>query len=325
MLAHQIGVLLIPVVLELGKIFKELAGAGSINDVVAAFGNFLPKAIAFTADVVILMSRAWVGWKLVIVTITGLISSFVGVVLGSLAKALSTITAGILVMSDVLIGMGKMSAETGNKIRDMQVTLENLATDGFDFATGSIALMTEEIGETLSAQRDLEDRLEAVKDRLVGVAVATNQARQATVLATVATKSLVDQIGKLPPVLKVSEDAIEKLRIANLAWGSAVGAGTDVNETLLDTLLNSPEPRARRAAEDVKYMWTLEGQLGAAPAMANMAHAAKPRLDTIDDYLKQEKSPEPKMVGDTFEVHIQTLKEQMKYDRKEFTVEAGMK
>ena len=31
------------------------------------------------------------------------------------------------------------------------------------------------------------------------------------------------------------------------------------------------------------------------------------------------------MVGDVFEIHIQTIKEQMRYDRTEFTVLSGMK
>jgi len=36
-----------------------------------------------------------------------------------------------------------------------------------------------------------------------------------------------------------------------------------VNEELLNTLLESPEPHARRAAERVKYLWEIEGQLNA--------------------------------------------------------------
>ena len=47
--------------------------------------------------------------------------------------------------------------------------------------------------------------------------------------------------------------------------------------------------------------------------------------DSTGDYLKQEPSPGPKMEGDTMVVHIQTLKEQMRYDRKAFAVGPGMK
>ena len=101
-----------------------------------------------------------------------------------------------------------------------------------------------------------------------------------------------------------------------------------VNETLLASLLESPEPNARRAAQRVKYMWKIEGKFDekvSAVPKASSAHEAHAILAAARDYLKQEASPPPRMVGDTFEIHIQTLKEQMRYDRTEFTVEAGMK
>lgn len=99
-----------------------------------------------------------------------------------------------------------------------------------------------------------------------------------------------------------------------------------VNEGLLNVVLSSPQPDARRAAERVKYMWELEGQLGHSMAgMDHSAHAAADEEDAPNDYLKQEKSPEPTMDGDTLVVHIQTLKEQMKYDRTAFAVKPGMK
>lgn len=98
-----------------------------------------------------------------------------------------------------------------------------------------------------------------------------------------------------------------------------------VNEGLLTVLLNSPDPDARRAAERVKYMWEIEGRIGGKSAEM-FDHMAKMKHDeTSQDYLKQEKSPEPKLEGDTMVVHIQTLKEQMKYDRKAFAVGPGMK
>lgn len=100
-----------------------------------------------------------------------------------------------------------------------------------------------------------------------------------------------------------------------------------VNEGLLTVLLNSPEPHARRAAERVKYMWEIEGQIGdtAKAVFQRMAHSTHLAHASAHDYLKQEKSPEPKLEGDTMVVHIQTLKEQMKYDRKAFAVAPGMK
>ncbi len=102
------------------------------------------------------------------------------------------------------------------------------------------------------------------------------------------------------------------------------------NEELLNTLLNSPEPNAQRAAQRVKYMWEIEGKFAKKTEPEAHAHAhsgptAESVLQEARDYLKQEKSPEPAMDGDTFVIHIQTLKEQMRYDRKEFTVLAGMK
>lgn len=100
-----------------------------------------------------------------------------------------------------------------------------------------------------------------------------------------------------------------------------------VNEGLMLTLLNSPEAHARRAAERVKRIWEIEGRLGAdMAAMADhSAHAHHSPEEAAAAYLKQEKSPEPAMDGDTLVVHIQTLKEQMKYDRTAFAVEPGMK
>ena len=100
-----------------------------------------------------------------------------------------------------------------------------------------------------------------------------------------------------------------------------------LNEGLLGLLLNSPDPDAKRAAERVKYMWEIEGKIGdaAKSMMDHMAHMHHEAADLGGDYLKQEKSPEPKLEGDTMVVHIQTLKEQMKYDRKAFAVKPGMK
>jgi putative heme-binding domain-containing protein len=99
-----------------------------------------------------------------------------------------------------------------------------------------------------------------------------------------------------------------------------------VNEGLLTVLLNSPEPNARRAAERVKYMWNIEGKLrpeakGMLDHMTHMKHESEKPYD----YFAQEKSPEPAMEGDTMVVHIQTLKEQMRYDRRAFAVAPGMK
>ncbi|NUM55822.1 MAG: c-type cytochrome [Candidatus Hydrogenedentes bacterium] len=99
-----------------------------------------------------------------------------------------------------------------------------------------------------------------------------------------------------------------------------------LNEGLLTVALNSPHPDARRAAERVKYIWEIEGRIGAqkSAAMDHMAHRHDASADTAS-YLEQEKSPDPKMEGDTMVVHIQTLKEQMRYDRKAFAVGPGMK
>ncbi len=101
-----------------------------------------------------------------------------------------------------------------------------------------------------------------------------------------------------------------------------------LNEELLNALLDSPEPHAQRAAQRVKYVWEIEGKFAkkvAAAPKEHHGHTAQTVLQEARDYLKQEKSPEPRMDGDTFEIHIQTLKEQMRYDRAEFTVLAGMK
>ncbi|GMW03382.1 MAG: hypothetical protein AMXMBFR84_45160 [Candidatus Hydrogenedentota bacterium] len=98
-----------------------------------------------------------------------------------------------------------------------------------------------------------------------------------------------------------------------------------LNEGLLEILLNSPQPDARRAAERVKYIWEIEGKFGRAAADPHAGHDHHANRVVTHDYLKQEKSPEPKMEGDTMVVHIQTLKEQMKYDRTAFAVGPGMK
>jgi putative heme-binding domain-containing protein len=102
------------------------------------------------------------------------------------------------------------------------------------------------------------------------------------------------------------------------------------NETLLNSLLQSPEPHARHAAERVRHMWNIEGKLDAKPTTAaapkpTAAQSAAAVLQAASDYLKQEKSPDSKLVGDTFEVYIQTIKEQMRYDRTEFVVTPGLK
>lgn len=98
-----------------------------------------------------------------------------------------------------------------------------------------------------------------------------------------------------------------------------------VNEGLLTVLLNSPEEHARYAAERVQYMWELDGRLSH-QAMATMDHSMhrKKGPDGGEDYLAQDPSPEPELVDGTMVVHIQTLKEQMRYDRTHFAVTPGM-
>lgn len=95
------------------------------------------------------------------------------------------------------------------------------------------------------------------------------------------------------------------------------------NEGLLTAMLHSPEPHARRAAQRVRYMLEIEGQFDEVTPPMQPAVVGDTAL--LDDYLKQDPSPEPKMVGDTLEVEIYTVKEQMRYDRTEFTVKAGTK
>jgi putative heme-binding domain-containing protein len=99
------------------------------------------------------------------------------------------------------------------------------------------------------------------------------------------------------------------------------------NEELLNTVLNSPHPDAVRAAERVKYMWEIEGKFDEQVARApkpSSAQEAQAILAASRAYLRQEPSPDPEMVDGAFEVHIQTVIEQMKYDRTEFTVRPGM-
>jgi len=107
-----------------------------------------------------------------------------------------------------------------------------------------------------------------------------------------------------------------------------------VNEGLLTVLLHSPEIRAQHAAQRVKYMWEIEGQLGAgdvvdmshhAHAHAHMDHSAEDAVRASQDFRRQPPSPDPVMDGDTLVIHMQTLKEQMKYDRSAFAVGPGMK
>lgn len=101
-----------------------------------------------------------------------------------------------------------------------------------------------------------------------------------------------------------------------------------VNEGLLTLMLNSPEPHARRAAERVKYMWEIEGQLDAKTAAA-LGHATHGHHDggeaMMKDYFTQEKSPEPVLEDGVMVVQMQTVIEQMRYDRTRFAVKPGMK
>jgi len=103
-----------------------------------------------------------------------------------------------------------------------------------------------------------------------------------------------------------------------------------VNEGLLTVLLHSPEVNAQNAAQRVKYMWEIEGQLGAGDVvdMSHMGHAMhdpEAAMRASQDFRNQPPSPDPVMDGDTLVIHIQTLKEQMKYDRQAFAVGPGMK
>lgn len=97
-----------------------------------------------------------------------------------------------------------------------------------------------------------------------------------------------------------------------------------LNEGLLNLLLESPESHARLAAERVKYIWEIEGKFGEHANMP-MGHHKAAADEGGEDYFKQEKSPEPELKGDTMVVHIQTLREQMRYDRRAFAVGPGMK
>jgi len=99
-----------------------------------------------------------------------------------------------------------------------------------------------------------------------------------------------------------------------------------VNEALLNALLYSPEPHARRAAERVKYLWEIEGQLGGEEGHGGVhaMYARRSDDDVYFDYFKQEPSPDPEIVDGAMHIHIQTLKEQMRYDRRSFAVAPGM-
>ncbi|MBX3177967.1 MAG: c-type cytochrome [Candidatus Hydrogenedentes bacterium] len=103
-----------------------------------------------------------------------------------------------------------------------------------------------------------------------------------------------------------------------------------VNEGLLTVLLHSPERHARHAAQRVKYQWEIDGMLGRNDVVdmshhAHMDHSAEDAVRASQDFRRQAPSPNPKMDGDTLVIHIQTLKEQMKYDRSAFAVGPGMK
>lgn len=100
-----------------------------------------------------------------------------------------------------------------------------------------------------------------------------------------------------------------------------------VNEGLLTVLLNSPVRQARHAAERVKYMWEIEGKLGGEKAamLESITHKRHSALAESQAHLKQDPTPDPRMDGDTMVVHIQTLIEQMRYDRKAFAVAPNMK
>lgn len=104
-----------------------------------------------------------------------------------------------------------------------------------------------------------------------------------------------------------------------------------VNQELLDTLLKSPHVDARHAAERVRFIWDYEGKFSEASEQAaarptfDRAAEAQAVLAEARDYLKQDASPEPRMVDGVFEVHIQTLKEQMRYDRTRFIVTPGLR
>ena len=103
-----------------------------------------------------------------------------------------------------------------------------------------------------------------------------------------------------------------------------------VNEGLLTVLLHSPNAHAQRAAQRVKYMWEIEGQLGAGDVvdmshMSHAAHDADAAMRASQDFRNQPPSPDPKMDGDTLVIEMQTLKEQMRYDREAFAVGPGMK
>ena len=175
-LAQDIGDTLIPVASELLTIIQELvSGAGGTESLAESFRANLGPAINISSEVVLILTRAWTGFEFVIRTITGLLGTFIGVTLGGLFKALETVTAGILAMSDILVGLGKMTPENANKIRDMQVALQGLSTDGFDFASGSMALMKEEIIGQLDAQSDLERKIKSVTERLTDAANVTTQ------------------------------------------------------------------------------------------------------------------------------------------------------
>jgi len=145
--------------------------------------------------------------------------------------------------------------------------------------------------------------------------------------------------------IELSERDADEVLAAAQAWTAAMDATSEddahhilealwlhqqfdvVNEDLLNTVLNSPHPDAQRAAQRVKYMWNIEGkfeeQVARAPT-GSSADEARAILAASREYLRQKPSPDPKLVDGALEVHIQTIIEQMRYDRTEFTVQPGM-
>lgn len=101
------------------------------------------------------------------------------------------------------------------------------------------------------------------------------------------------------------------------------------DEAFLNKMLEYPEPHAQRAAMRVKYMWELEGKYQKKTEKISKSddiHAQHAALQAArDEYLRQEPSPDPVMDGDTMVIHIQTVKEQMRYDRTEIYALPGQK
>lgn len=221
--AQNIGDMLIPVVLEARDIFLEWVGNGSIQGLVDAFGRNLPKAISILADATVILSRGFATLRFAAMQSANAIVIAFDLVVSSLTSVLVKLEETRRAFAIATGDMETVAIATMNITR-----LKELESAAWDTTTDNISAMTEAAREAIDKQRDMEERIAGIRDRLMEAADGFGVAGKATRAWGSDIGRAVEYVSPFPKVVSEAAKGADTAAQATAGWGSempSLGAG----------------------------------------------------------------------------------------------------